>query len=116
MGKDMIIKILQDQLEAANATILQLNLTVSNLNGTVNELNERIVSLEALLKERDASLTKAQNQMRGLSKLVEKKSEQHPGLLDYQRLYGIFRKVIAVLMGVERLPAVTKQPAESPQR
>ena len=39
-----------------------------------------------------------------------------PGLLDYQRLYGIFRKVIAVLMGVERLPAVTKQPAESPQR
>ena len=76
MGKDMIIKILKDQLEAANGTILQLNLTVSNLNGTVNELNERIASLEALLKERDASLTKAQNQMRGLSKLVEKKSEQ----------------------------------------
>ena len=69
MGKDMIIKILQDQLEAANGTILRLNLTVSNLNRTVNELNERIASLEALLKDRDTSLAKAQNQMRGLSKL-----------------------------------------------
>ena len=76
MGKDRIIKILQDQLEASNATIIQLNLTVSNLNGTINELNGRIARLEALLKERDASLIKAQNQMRGLSKLVEKKSEQ----------------------------------------
>ena len=81
MGKDMIIKILQDQLEAANGTILRLNLTVSNLNGAVNELNERIASLEALLKDRDTSLAKARNQMRGLSKLVEKKSErQKPAL------------------------------------
>lgn len=81
MGKDMIIKILRDQLEAANGAILQLNLTVSSLNGTVNELNERIASLEALLKERDTSLAKAQNRMRGLSRLVEKKSErQKPAL------------------------------------
>lgn len=76
MGKNMIIKILRNQLEAASGTVLELNMTVSNLNGTVNELNARIASLEALLQERDASLTKAQNQMRGLYKLTEKKSER----------------------------------------
>ena len=46
MGKDMIIKILQEQLEASNATILQLNLTVSNLNATVAELKATIADLE----------------------------------------------------------------------
>ena len=80
MGKDMIIKILQDQLEASNATILQLNLTIQNMqssfDATVADLKATIANLEALLKERDASLVKAQSQMRGLSKLVEKKSER----------------------------------------
>ena len=76
MGKDMIIKILQDQLEASNAANLQLNLTISNLNATIADLKATIANLESLLKERDESLTKAQNQMRGLSKLVENKSEQ----------------------------------------
>ena len=80
MGKDMIIKILQDQLEASNATVLQLNLTIQNMqssfDATVADLKATIANLEALLQERDASLTKAQNQMRGLSRLVENKSEQ----------------------------------------
>lgn len=83
MGKDMIIKMLQDQLEAANAANLQLNLTVSGLNATISELRAAtrgmeatIANLEALLQERDNSLAKAQNRMRGLSKLVENKSER----------------------------------------
>ena len=76
MSKDMIIKMLQEQLEASNAANLQLNLTISNLNTTISELRATIANLEALLKERDASLAKASNQMRGLSKLVENKSEQ----------------------------------------
>ena len=80
MGKDMIIKILQDQLEASNATILQLNLTIQNMqssfDATVADLKATIANLEALLKERDSSLAKAKNQMRGLSKLVENKSER----------------------------------------
>lgn len=83
MGKDMIIKMLQEQLEAANAVNFQLNMTVSNLNATVSELRatvkgmERTISnLEALLKDRDASLSKAKSQMRGLSKMVENKSER----------------------------------------
>lgn len=80
MGKDMIIKLLQDQLEASNATILQLNLTIQNMqssfDATVADLKATIANLEALLKERDATLVKAQNQMRGLSKLVENKSER----------------------------------------
>ena len=80
MGKDMIIKILQGQLEASNATILRLNLTIQNMqssfDATVADLKATIASLETLLQERDASLTKAQNQMRGLSKLTEKKCER----------------------------------------
>ena len=80
MGKDMIIKLLQDQLEASNAANLQLNLTIQNMqssfNATIAELKATIANLEALLKERDTSLAKAQNQMRGLSKLVENKSER----------------------------------------
>lgn len=82
MGKDMIIKMLQDQLEAANAANLQLSMTVSNLNATVSELRatvkgmeQTISNLEALLKNRDDSLSKAKSQMRGLSKMVENKSE-----------------------------------------
>ena len=82
MGKDMIIKMLQDQLEAANAANLQLSMTVSNLNATVSELRatvkgmeQTISDLEALLKNRDDSLSKAKSQMRGLSKMVENKSE-----------------------------------------
>lgn len=65
MGKDMIMKILQDQLEASNATILRLNITIQNMqssfDATVVDLKATIASLEALLQERDASLTKAQN-------------------------------------------------------
>ena len=82
MGKDMIIKMLQDQLEAANAANLQLSMTVSNLNATVSELRatvkgmeQTISNLEALLKNRDDSLSKAKSQMRGLSKMMENKSE-----------------------------------------
>ncbi len=60
MGKDMIIKMLQEQLEAANAVNLQLNMTVSNLNATVSELRatvkgmeQTISNLEAMLKDRE---------------------------------------------------------------
>ena len=80
MGKDMIIKMLQDQLEAANATILQLTLTMQRMetsfNKTIDELKGNIITLEGLLKERDSSLNSAQNQIRGLSKLMENKSER----------------------------------------
>ncbi len=69
MGKDMIIKMLQEQLEVANATIRQMA-------SSMRAMEKTIANLEALLKERDTSLTKAQNQMRGLSKLVENKSER----------------------------------------
>ena len=69
MGKDMIIKMLQDQLEVANATIRQMA-------SSMQAMEKTIAKLEALLIERDSNLAKAQNQMRGLSKLVENKSEQ----------------------------------------
>ena len=76
----MIIKMLQDQLEASNAAVCRLTLTIRNMESsfkaTVANLNATIANLENLLKERDAILSKAQSRMRGLSKLAEKKSEQ----------------------------------------
>ena len=83
MGKDMIIKLLEVQLKASNATIDQLNLTIDNMSASMNamavtitELRETIANLESLLTERDKSLDKANNQVRGMSKLLEKKSEK----------------------------------------
>ena len=76
MGKDMIIKLLESQLEVSNATISQLRLTVDTLNNTISDLRATIVNLESLLTERDKSLDKANNQVRGISKLLEKKSEK----------------------------------------
>ena len=83
MGKDMIIKLLEVQLKASNATIDQLNLTIDNMSAsmnamavTISELRETIANLESLLTERDKSLDKANNQVRGMSKLLEKKSEK----------------------------------------
>ena len=86
MGKDMIIKLLESQLEAANATIRQLGQSLSELSAanaelraTVQMLRRSVKDLEALLQERDDSLAKAGNQFRALSKLTESKSErQHP--------------------------------------
>lgn len=46
MGKDMIIKMLHVQLEAANAVNLQLNMSVSNLNATISELRATVKGLE----------------------------------------------------------------------
>lgn len=87
MGKDMIIKILQDQLEASNATNLQLSLTIQNMQSsfdatvadmkaTIAGLEATIANLEHLLQERDGSLAKAQNQMRGLKAMAFKSSEK----------------------------------------
>lgn len=79
----MMIELLRSQLEAANATNLQLRLTVEQMSSsmksmelTISDLRATIANLESLLKERDDSLGKARNQMRGLSKLMGKKSER----------------------------------------
>ena len=76
MGKDMIIKMLQDQLEASNSAVRQMASTMKSMEATIAELRATIANLEALLQERDGSLAKARNQMRGLSKLVGNKSER----------------------------------------
>lgn len=79
----MIIKLLESRLKASNATNDQLRLTIDNMSAsmnamvvTISELRETIANLESLLKERDKSLDKANNQVRGMSKLLEKKSEK----------------------------------------
>lgn len=79
----MIIKLLESRLKASNATNDQLRLTIDNMSAsmnamvvTISELRETIANLESLLKERDKSLDKANKQVRGMSKLLEKKSEK----------------------------------------
>lgn len=84
----MIIEILKSQLEASNATVIQLNATmksmearynatISELHKTISELHKTISNLESLLKERDESLQKANSQMRGLkATILPKKSEK----------------------------------------
>jgi len=81
MGKDLLIEILKSQLEAANATNMQLNATIksmeANFNATVSELRKTIENLESLLRERDENLDKANAQMRGLkATFLPKQSEK----------------------------------------
>jgi len=77
MGKDLLIRILQDQLEQSNATVRQLNDTVSSLNATIADLHKTIDNLDSLLKERDKNLDKSNAQMRGLkATFLPKQSEK----------------------------------------
>ena len=83
----MIIKILQDQLEASNATNVQLNLTISRMSEEMKEmrasfelsnaeLRKTIANLEALLKERDIAIDKVSGQLRGARALAFRPSEK----------------------------------------
>ena len=72
----MIIEILKSQLEAANSANIQLNLTVQALNATVSDLRRTIANLESLLQERDSSLDRAANELRGMKAVAFPKSEK----------------------------------------
>lgn len=72
----MLIENIKSQLAVANASNLQLRHTIDTLNTTIADLRATIANLESLLQERDSVLGKAKNQLRGMSKLIEKKSER----------------------------------------
>lgn len=88
MGKDVIIKLLQEQLNMANATITQMAASMksmetgymkalSDLRQTVSDLRQTIANLETLIKERDDSLVQAAVRMRGLkATFLPKQSEK----------------------------------------
>lgn len=83
MGKDMIIKILEDQLRASNATIASMAEEMKTMRAsfetTISDLRRTIADLEALLRERDGDLDKANAQMRGIkAAFLPKKSEKRP--------------------------------------
>lgn len=96
MGKDMIIKILESQLEVANATNSQLStansqlnetvrslqVTVKDLNGTIADLRKTVANLEDMLMQRDRSLGKAQSQLKGLKAMTFRKSEKQQTAAD----------------------------------
>lgn len=80
MGKDMIIEILKSQLEAANATILTMSEEMKSMRrsfeATISDLRKTIANLESLLQERDSSLDKAANELRGMKAVAFPKSEK----------------------------------------
>lgn len=80
MGKDMIIAILKSQLEAANATILTMSEEMKSMRrsfeATISDLQKTIANLESLLQERDSSLDKAANELRGMKAVAFPKSEK----------------------------------------
>lgn len=90
MKKAGIIGILEEQLRVANSTIEQLNMRISDLTDTIRDLREQLSGRDRQLDEMNAtlrtlessvlqhkeSLAKERRISRGLSKLVENKSER----------------------------------------
>ncbi len=76
----MIIEILKSQLEAANATILTMSEEMKSMRrsfeATIADLQKTIVNLESLLQERDSSLDRATNELRGMRAVAFPKSEK----------------------------------------
>ena len=82
--------LLQEQLRLANQTIDVLSRQIAELTETIRELREQLSakdqridevyrsmnSLEKAITDKNAELTKAQNINRGLSHLIENKSEK----------------------------------------
>lgn len=73
----MMIKMLQSQLEVANATISSLNATIKsmeeNFNATIDELKKTIANLESLLQDRDANIDEARARMRSMKAVLAPK-------------------------------------------
>ena len=105
MTKDEIIASLMDQLKDANARITALTDRVNELlarltalTGLVAEQTSVITSLEKEAGKKEMELQKSNNKLKGVSKLLEKESEQQvekPQLTDE---------------AVEMLPSRTKMP------
>lgn len=76
----MIIEIQKNQLEAANATILAMSEEMKSMRrsfeATISDLRKTIANLESLLQERDSSLDKAANELRGMKAVAFPKSEK----------------------------------------
>ena len=83
MTKDEIIASLMDQLKDANARITALTDRVNELlarltalTGLVAEQTSVITSLEKEAGKKEMELQKSNNKLKGVSKLLEKESEQ----------------------------------------
>lgn len=97
MTKDEIIASLMDQLKDANARITALTDRVNELlarltalTGLVAEQTSVITSLEKEAGKKEMELQKSNNKLKGVSKLLEKESEQQvekPQLTDEERKF-----------------------------
>lgn len=68
--------ILSAQLKAANAFNKQLLAQVETLSATVKSMEVTIDSLQEALLRKDETLSKSENKIRGISKLISNKSEK----------------------------------------
>ena len=87
MTKDEIIASLMDQLKDANARITALTDRVNELlarltalTGLVAEQTSVITSLEKEAGKKEMELQKSNNKLKGVSKLLEKESEQQTSM------------------------------------
>lgn len=81
MAGSRMEEILAAQLEAVNAFNKQLLAQIETLSATVKSMEGTIASLQEALLQKDESLTKSANKIRGISKLISNKSEKqsNPG-------------------------------------
>jgi hypothetical protein len=76
MAGSRMEEILAAQLEAVNAFNKQLLAQIETLSATVKSMEGTIASLQEALLQKDESLTKSANKIRGISKLISNKSEK----------------------------------------
>lgn len=85
MNNEQLIGLLQDQLlyykereREHSALIHSMSLQITSQTGLIESLTESVHALEQALLQKDASLMKAGNKNRGLTKLIANKSEKQP--------------------------------------
>jgi hypothetical protein len=76
MAGSRMEEILAAQLTAANMFNKQLLVQVETLSATVKSMEGTIASLQEALLQKDESLVKSGNKIRGISKLISNKSEK----------------------------------------
>ncbi len=76
MNKDEIIAFLQQQISFLQAQLLQTNDTISIANQKIDNLLAEVSSLRELLENKKQEEQKQKRMMKGMSKLIENKSEK----------------------------------------
>ena len=86
MKKDEIIIFLEAQITEMSALLSDAKIQIAQLAGQVTELTSRMTSMEGVMNKKDKDLSKQKNINKGLSKLLENKSEKMQAVLSAEEL------------------------------